>query len=184
LIKPYGALLLAPAFSQVNPYIGYITRYAPGLRENGGVYSHAATWAVMALAEMGCNQEAYDLFRALMPCKTDARRYQAEPYVMPGNIDGPDSPDEGKAGWTWYTGSAAWMRRVALDSILGVRATREGLVLSPNAGGPWAESTMRRKFRGDVYEFTFRGDGQITESLEPLLGPGTGTTIKVEVDRA
>lgn len=114
LVTDYGALLLQPAFSRVDPYIGYITRYAPGLRENGGVYSHASTWAVLAFAEIGDLKTARRIFRGMLPnLKTDADLYAAEPYVMPGNIDGPDSPYAGRAGWTWYTGSAAWMVRVA-----------------------------------------------------------------------
>ena len=116
LLRPFGALLLQPAYSQVDPYIGYITRYAPGLRENGGVYSHASTWAVKAFSMMGDDETALAIFRGMLPplrSADDSELYAAEPYVMPGNVDGPDSPYEGRAGWTWYTGSAAWMVRVA-----------------------------------------------------------------------
>jgi cellobiose phosphorylase len=116
LVTDYGALLLAPAYREVDPYIGYITRYAPGLRENGGVYSHASTWAVLAFAQMGDRETARRIFRGMLPplrSAEDADLYAAEPYVMPGNADGPDSPYAGRAGWTWYTGSAAWMVRVA-----------------------------------------------------------------------
>lgn len=116
LLQPYGALLLQPAYTRVDPYIGYITRYAPGLRENGGVYSHASTWAVKAFAMMGDQRTALSVYRGMLPllrAEADADLYAAEPYVMPGNVDGPDSPYAGRAGWTWYTGSAAWMVRVA-----------------------------------------------------------------------
>ncbi len=116
LVTEYGALLLQPAYSEVDPYIGYITRYAPGLRENGGVYSHASTWAVQAFAMAGDQETAKKIYLGMLPplrSALDADLYAAEPYVMPGNIDGPDSPYAGRAGWTWYTGSAAWMRRVA-----------------------------------------------------------------------
>ena len=116
LLRPFGALLLQPAYSKVDPYIGYITRYAPGLRENGGVYSHASTWAIKAFAMSGDDKTALDIFKGMLPplrSEADAELYAAEPYVMPGNVDGPDSPYEGRAGWTWYTGSAAWMVRVA-----------------------------------------------------------------------
>ena len=116
LVTPYGALLLQPAFSKVDPYIGYITRYAPGLRENGGVYSHASTWAIQAFALIGDKETAKEIYRGMLPplrSIVDADLYAAEPYVMPGNVDGPDSPYAGRAGWTWYTGSASWMVRVA-----------------------------------------------------------------------
>ncbi len=116
LVVPYGALLLAPAFKSVDPYVGYISRYAPALRENGGVYSHASTWAVQAFAMMGDQETAHAIFQGMLPSLRSAENadlYAAEPYVMPGNADGPDSPYEGRAGWSWYTGSAAWMVRIA-----------------------------------------------------------------------
>ncbi|HEY0867768.1 MAG TPA: hypothetical protein VGE01_10330 [Fimbriimonas sp.] len=116
LVTEYGALLLQPAYSKVDPYIGYITRYAPGLRENGGVYSHASTWAVWAFAKAGDRETARSIYRGMLPhlrARQDPDLYAAEPYVMPGNTDGPDSPYASRAGWTWYTGSSAWMVRVA-----------------------------------------------------------------------
>lgn len=191
LLKPYGALLLTPAYSSPDPYIGYITRYAPGLRENGGVYMHASTWAVQAYAMMGEYERAYEIYKSMCPPDraADPDRYWAEPYVMPGNVDGPDSPHEGRAGWTWYTGSAAWMHRVALDWICGVRAQREGLLIE--ATGPWEEYRVVRKFRGDTYDIAVRGEGPIQgltvdghEHTGPLTGPGVGITFKVEVERS
>lgn len=155
LLKPYGTLLLAPAYKEVDPYIGYITRYAPGLRENGGVYSHASTWAVQAFAQVGDVTTAYCVFRSMMPplrAEIDAAAYQAEPYVMPGNVDGPDSPYEGRAGWTWYTGSAAWMRRVALHWILGVRSSFDGLLVDPKLASELGPVRLQRPFRGDLFE--------------------------------
>ncbi len=116
LVTPFGALLLQPAYSHVDNYIGYISRYAPGLRENGGVYSHASTWAILAFSKIGDRETAAGILRGMLPAvrsAEDADLYAAEPYVMPGNVDGPDSPYAGRAGWTWYTGSAAWMVRAA-----------------------------------------------------------------------
>ncbi|MCW5935974.1 MAG: hypothetical protein KIT11_01540 [Fimbriimonadaceae bacterium] len=189
LFKEYGALLLAPAYKNVDPYIGYITRYAPGLRENGGVYSHAATWAVQAAAMMGDADEALQLFLGLCPplrSAKDADLYAAEPYVMPGNSDGPDSPFEGRAGWTWYTGSAAWLRRVAIRWLCGVRATLDGLVIDPNLPSAWDGFTMRRPFRGDVFEIAVSGtapyqtevDGKIHEG-GPIRESGQNLTRTV-----
>ncbi len=93
-----GALLLAPAFDVPVPEIGYITRYAPGLRENGGVYTHAATWAIAAAAKMKDGELAGRLLAAMNPSIKDPDRYFAEPYVLPGNVDGPDSPHHGRGG--------------------------------------------------------------------------------------
>lgn len=121
LLTDYGALLLRPAFSHVDPYVGYITRYAPGLRENGGVYSHASAWAIWAFALLGDQETARKVFHRMLPplrANADIERYAAEPYVMPGNADGPDSPYEARAGWTWYTGSAAWVVRIARRYLL------------------------------------------------------------------
>lgn len=191
LFKPYGALLLAPAYSKVDPNVGYITRYAPGLRENGGVYSHASTWAVIALAKQGRHERALQVLRSMLPCKEDARAYAAEPYVMPGNIDGPDSPYEGKAGWTWYTGSSAWMVRVMIDYVMGVRATREGLVIDPEAGKSLGEFELKRRFRGDDYIIKVSGTGpNVTVDclgqpvVRPITGPGNGSTILINVTRS
>ncbi len=185
LFKPYGALLLAPAYSTVDPNIGYITRYAPGLRENGGVYSHASTWAVIALAKSGAYAEAVQMLRAMLPAKTSdcAELYAAEPYVMPGNVDGPDSPHEGRAGWTWYTGSSAWMVRVALDWVCGVRATREGLVVDPGALAVWPEYAVRRKFRGDTFVIRFDQNAR-GGPKGPLCGDGKGETFEIVVGPA
>jgi cellobiose phosphorylase len=190
LVKPYGALLLAPAFSKVDPYVGYITRYAPGLRENGGVYSHASTWMIQALAMAGFQDEARALYHNMLPCNgRDPDLYVAEPYVMPGNIDGPDSPFEGRAGWTWYTGSSAWMYRVALDWICGVRGTRGGLLIEPKSGSRPLAYKLTRKFRGDTFEIEVSGTGEkahihcdTAKSVNGLLqSSGTGALHHVKV---
>lgn len=161
LLKPYGALLLAPAYHEVDPYIGYITRYAPGLRENGGVYSHAATWAVQALAMTGDAEGAYGLWRGMCPpvrAAENAELYAAEPYVMPGNADGPDSPFESRAGWTWYTGSAAWMRRVFVRWILGLRPEGDRLTAQPCLPESLGSVSLIRTFRGKTYNVSVSAD--------------------------
>ncbi len=164
LLESYGALLLSPAFSRLDPNVGYITRYAPGLRENGGVYSHASTWMIQALAMSGHQDEARTLYRDMLPCNgRDAEHYSAEPYVMPGNVDGPDSPFEGRAGWTWYTGSSAWMYRMALDWICGVRASRAGLIVDPKSGASPLNYKLSRTFRGDKFVFDVAGQGSKCE---------------------
>lgn len=181
LVTPYGALLLAPAYSKVDPWVGYITRYAPGSRENGGVYSHASTWAIQAYSMLGDRRRAKDLFAGMLPSgKSNQGSYVAEPYVMPGNVDGPDSPNEGRAGWTWYTGSSAWMYRVALDWLCGVRATSEGLFVDSQASS-FEKFELIRKFRGD--SFRIRGDvgseGSLScETAEVLQGTTLRSTEK------
>ena len=171
LLAPAGALLLAPAYARPDPTIGYITRYAPGLRENGGVYTHAATWAIAAAAKLGDADLVGRLLSAINPALQDPDRYWAEPYVLPGNVDGPASPYAGRAGWTWYTGSAAWLPRVLAEWVLGVRPTWDGLRFDPCLPPAWRRAAMRRPWRG----------AELDVSIERLdvLAPGA---VAVEVD--
>ena len=133
LLKDYGALLLYPAYENPNTEIGYITRYAPGLRENGGVYTHAATWATWAYSLMGDNEKAYQAYIRINPISRteDPDVFVSEPYVTPGNSDGPISPRYGRGGWSWYSGSAQWMHNVAITSILGIRGNSKGIEINP-----------------------------------------------------
>ncbi|HEY0592028.1 MAG TPA: glycosyl hydrolase family 65 protein [Thermoanaerobaculia bacterium] len=154
LIRDSGALLLAPAYDEPVKEIGYITRYAPGLRENGGVYTHAATWAIAAAARMKDPQSVERLLASIDPTNKDPERYWAEPYVLPGNVDGPDSPLNGRAGWTWYTGSAAWLHRVVSEWVFGVRAEWDGLRIDPCLPPSWKRARMTRPWRGRTVEIS------------------------------
>ena len=151
LLKDYGTLLLQPEFTKVRRDIGYITRYAPGRRENGGVYTHAATWSVWAYALIGEAELAYEAYRRICPPNrsSDIDSYMAEPYVTPGNSDGPISPYYGRGGWSWYTGSAQWLHRVATHWILGVRPTFEGLMIDPSIpeADAWVIPAVRCVYR-------------------------------------
>lgn len=153
LLKEHGALLNYPAFTTPRRDIGYVTRYAPGLRENGGVYTHAATWAVSAFAKAGYPDLAYKAYSGICPPNRtkDPDLYLAEPYVTCGNSDGPLSPMYGRGGWSWYTGSAQWLHRVAVQDILGVKATFKGLEISPNLPSSWNKVKYTRKFRNAIY---------------------------------
>jgi cyclic beta-1,2-glucan synthetase len=134
--------LLTPPFDRDPHDPGYIKGYVPGIRENGGQYTHATTWALRAFAELGRRDRAAAYLEMLSPA-THARTpqhlavYQVEPYVIVADIYGV-APHLGRGGWTWYTGSAAWMYRVALESILGVRI-EEGatLVVAPRIPDTW-----------------------------------------------
>jgi cyclic beta-1,2-glucan synthetase len=117
--------LLTPAFDRTPHDPGYIKGYLPGVRENGGQYTHGALWAVRALADAGREGRAAHLLEMLSPVShSDSRDkalvYQVEPYVIAADVYGV-APHVGRGGWTWYTGSAGWMARVALESVLGVR---------------------------------------------------------------
>ena len=165
LYQPYGPLLLAPAYSVPDPQIGYLTRYAPGLRENGGVYMHAACWAILAERKIYGADAAYRVWKSTCPIYRGANpdAYAAEPYVMPGNVDGPLSPTPGRAGWTWYTGSAAWNLRAMVEGVLGVEASLEGLWLNPELPQEWNDFKLTRSYRGATYHIEVRRKTQDQE---------------------
>lgn len=169
-----GPLLLRPAYRTPDKFVGYLTRYAPGLRENGGMYTHAATWAVIAAAILGRGSTAFRIYSKLNPilCGKNPMRYAAEPYVTAGNIEGPDSRSFGRGGWTWYTGSAAWLFRVGLEWILGLRATFDGLLIDPCIPREWKNFDVRRIFRGAVYNIHLENPQHVEWGVKELLVDG------------
>lgn len=135
------ALLFAPPFDATPRDPGYIKGYPPGLRENGGQYSHAAMWAVMAFAKLGDGRAAADLFALLNPITHSrtpdaAERYKVEPYVVAADIYSV-APHAGRGGWTWYTGAAGWMYRAGIEGILGLRREGDTLILAPCMPDEW-----------------------------------------------
>jgi cyclic beta-1,2-glucan synthetase len=134
-------LLLTPPFDRGSQWPGYIRGYPPGARENGGQYTHAAAWIVMALAQQGCGDEAAELFHMLNPVNrtrraADVVRYRGEPYVLAGDVMAHPS-HSGRAGWTWYSGSAGWMYRAGLESILGLRRRGPVFEMDPCIPSSW-----------------------------------------------
>ncbi len=170
LMKDYGTLLNYPAFTKPRPDIGYVTRYAPGLRENGGVYTHAATWAVWAYALTGQPELAYEAYRRICPPNRswDIETYKAEPYVTPGNIDGPQSEYFGRGGWTWYTGSAQWLQRMATHWILGIRPQEDGLLIDPCIPAEWPGYSVKRKFRNAVYQIEVKNPKRVSRGIQAI----------------
>lgn len=174
LYREYGPLLLTPAYSKPDPHIGYITRYAPGLRENGGVYTHAATWGLQAQCLLKRGDYAFETYRRFCPVYRgeDPDLYYVEPYVTPGNTDGPDSPYFGRGGWTWYTGSGAWLFRICLDWQLGIRPVAEGLLMDPVIPKKWNGFKVRRLFRGATYEITVKNPGRAESGVKRVRVDG------------
>jgi cellobiose phosphorylase len=160
--------LFDPPFdhSALNP--GYIKGYIPGVRENGGQYTHGAIWAVMGFALLGQNDRAWDLFTLLNPVHhgdTPGRisTYKVEPYVVAADVYA--SPAHtGRGGWTWYTGSAGWMYRLLLETMLGVNLEGNYLVLTPRLPKEWDAFTVRYRYRQTQYH--------IRISRDPSLTPG------------
>ncbi len=193
LYTSYGALLLAPAYDNPDTRVGYLTRYAPGTRENGGVYVHAACWTVLAERKMNGAQAAYDLWRRFCPPLRgmEPQTYISEPYVMPGNVDGPASQFPGRGGWSWYTGSAAWYLRALIEGVLGVEATLEGLRVQAELPDGWDSFHIKRRFRNVTYDIRIRRavsreptsctiDGQPwSAEILPILEPGTEHLVEL-----
>ncbi len=136
-------LLLTPPFDKTAPSPGYIQGYVPGVRENGGQYTHAALWTVLAFARLGDGDRAAELFALLNPVNhgstPDAiERYRVEPYVVAADVYS-QSPHTGRGGWTWYTGSAGWMYRVGVEAILGLSLDRGALRVDPCIPKSWPQ---------------------------------------------
>ncbi len=151
-------LLLTPPFDGHEQSPGYIQGYPPGVRENGGQYTQAAVWIVMALAKLGSGDEAAEIFHMLNPInrtrtRADVDRYKGEPYVLAGDVSA-HVGHEGRAGWTWYTGSAGWMYRAGLESILGLRRKGSTFEIAPCIPAAWPEYQITWRFGGSSYEIT------------------------------
>ncbi|WP_376870864.1 GH36-type glycosyl hydrolase domain-containing protein [Albirhodobacter sp. R86504] len=145
LIRPEAgvALLFTPPFDQTSRDPGYIKGYPPGLRENGGQYSHAAMWAILAQCKLGNGDAAGALFALVNPINhaltpQAAERYKGEPYVIAADVYS-CAPHEGRAGWTWYTGSAGWMYRAGIEGLLGLTRAGDHLTLAPCFPAHWPQ---------------------------------------------
>jgi cellobiose phosphorylase len=143
-------LLFAPPFDRGTLEPGYIKGYVAGIRENGGQYTHGATWVVLATALQGRGQRALELFDMLNPVRhadspEAVRLYKLEPYVLAGDVYGAP-PHTGRGGWTWYTGSAGWLYRAGLEAILGFHLRGNRLRIDPRVSPDWPgyEITYRR----------------------------------------
>jgi cellobiose phosphorylase len=166
--------LLDPPFdkSALNP--GYIKGYVPGVRENGGQYTHAAIWAAMAFARLGDNRRAWELFTMINPVNhakspEETATYKVEPYVVAADVYAA-SPHSGRGGWTWYTGSAAWMYRMMVESLLGLRLEEDKLRFTPCLPADWEGFKMHYRYRETVYHIavlqTPAGSGEMCVSVD------------------
>ena len=147
--------LLDPPFDHTDLDPGYINGYVPGVRENGGQYTHGAIWAAMAFAALGDSQRAWELTTMINPANHAKAQeaiatYKVEPYVMAADVYAA-APHIGRGGWTWYTGSAGWMYRLILESLLGLQLKVDRLHLAPCLPAHWQGLTIHYRFRETVY---------------------------------
>ncbi len=150
--------LLDPPFDHSDPSPGYIQGYVKGIRENGGQYTHAAVWAAMAFAKLGDSQRAWELFDMIAPVNharsPDAVAvYKTEPYVLASDVYA-FAPHAGRGGWTWYTGSAAWMYRFIVESLLGLRVEANKLSFSPCVPADWQSFRLHYRHGQTGYHIT------------------------------
>ncbi|MEY2553835.1 MAG: hypothetical protein QOC57_1695, partial [Ilumatobacteraceae bacterium] len=184
-------LLFTPPFdhSPVDP--GYIKGYLPGIRENGGQYTHGAIWAVLAFAALGDGDKAGELFTILNPInhastRAGVHRYKVEPYVMAADVYS-EPPHVGRGGWTWYTGSAGWMYQAGVEWILGFRLRGTTLVLDPCIPRAWPGFEMTFRYHTSKYEIVVENPrgvsrGVVSAELDGSPMNGDGAAIPLAND--
>ncbi len=154
--REFGLIqLLDPPFDKGTLNPGYIRGYVPGVRENGGQYTHAAIWTAMAFAKMGDTERAWELLRMINPVQhgstaAGVATYKVEPYVVTADVYAV-SPHVGRGGWSWYTGSSGWMYRLIVESLLGVTLADGKLILAPRMPAEWKGFTLRYRYGASTY---------------------------------
>lgn len=159
LVDKEGRLLrlFTPPFDKTAQEPGYIKGYPPGVRENGGQYTHGAIWAIMAYAKMGKSKEAYELFSLINPINhgKNPELYRVEPYVIAADIYSVDER-RGRGGWTWYTGSAGWFLRAATEAILGLKRKGNQLLINPALPPHWDGAEVTYRYKNAVYHISVK----------------------------
>ena len=178
LLRPADgvALLFTPPFDKTLADPGYIKGYPPGVRENGGQYTHAALWSVMAFASLGQGDKAAGLFALLNPInhagtRADVHRYKTEPYAVTADVYA-QYPHMGRGGWSWYTGSAGWMQRAGIESILGMRIEGALLHLDPCIPKSWPGFEMTLRYRSAWYKITLENPAGVNRGIASLTLDG------------
>jgi cyclic beta-1,2-glucan synthetase len=168
--RPEGlVLLLTPPFDNTPRDPGYIKGYLPGVRENGGQYTHAAVWTLLAFAALGDGDKAAQLFHLLNPITRSSsramvQRFKVEPYAAVGDVYS-KPPHVGRGGWTWYTGSAGWLYRAAIEWILGFRLRGGVLSIDPCIPRDWPSYSMRLRYRSAFYYVTVENPSGVSRGV-------------------
>jgi len=172
--------LLTPPFDNTARDPGYIKGYVPGIRENGGQYTHAAIWTAWAFAKLGDGDRASELFNLLNPIthtlnKQDCERYKVEPYVIVADVYS-NEQHVGRGGWTWYTGSSGWMYRLGLEAILGIYRRGNQLHIAPAIPGTWESYTIVYRYGHAVYRLQIENPDGVTHGVRSLILDGESLT--------
>lgn len=179
------ALLFTPPFDRTPLDPGYIRAYPPGVRENGGQYTHAAAWAVMAYAELGDGDRASALFAKLNPVshtrtRAEVERYKVEPYVAAADVYAA-SGYLGRGGWTWYTGSAGWLHRAGLESILGLRRAGPRLMVDPCIPRAWPSFEATVRHGSARYEIRVDNPAGVCGGISSAVLDGVALDLPVDI---
>jgi cyclic beta-1,2-glucan synthetase len=187
LVRPDDGLILlfTPPFDKSKLQPGYVKGYVPGIRENGGQYTHAATWVVQAVALLGEGDKAAALWDLLCPVRhadTPDRvaRYKVEPYVVAADVYG-EPPHTGRGGWTWYTGSAAWLYRVALEAVLGFRLRGNRLTLDPCVARGWKGFEVTVRYATATYRVVVENPDGVERGVRQVALDGQPRAGEVEL---
>ena len=169
-------LLFTPPFDKSAHDPGYIKGYLPGVRENGGQYTHAAIWTAWAFAKLGQGDRAAELFRMLNPIShadtpEKTARYKVEPYVIAADIYGVP-PHIGRGGWTWYTGSSAWMYRLGIEAILGITRVGNALKINPCIPRDWTGFKVDYRFGNTHYKISVENPNGVNRGIQQVLLDG------------
>ncbi|MCU1335749.1 MAG: glycosyltransferase 36 [Bryobacterales bacterium] len=181
-------LLFTPPFDHSQPHPGYIMGYPPGVRENGGQYTHGSLWLTMAWARLGDGERAVSLLQMMNPIERSrdpesAARYRGEPYVVAADVS--SAPGKiGRAGWTWYTGSASWMYRVWIEEVLGFKLRGDLLHICPAIPQDWPGFEMVYKYRSSVYEISVKREDGFETRVELDGRLMDSSTIRLSNDGA
>ncbi len=163
-------LLFTPPFDKSDLEPGYIKGYVPGVRENGGQYTHAATWVINAFALMGDGDKAWKLYNLINPINhtrtpIECSTYKVEPYVMAADVYAV-SPHEGRGGWTWYTGAAGWMYKVGIEYILGLKISGDTIKVDPCIPKDWPEFNIHYKYKDTLYDITVKNPNGVNRGVK------------------
>ncbi|MDO8512944.1 MAG: glycosyl transferase family 36 [bacterium] len=188
LMTDYGPTMFSPPFDEPSKEFGIISQFTPGTKENGAIFNHPVSWAVIAECMLGRGDKAYEIWRrtSFMTRGKNPELYRVEPYVYAEFVYGPPHPELGRGSFTWTTGSASWFWRACLDYICGVRPVLDGLMIDPCIPKEWGELEVKRAFRGGDYYIkiknplkvmtgvgSIKADGkEITGNIIPDLGTG------------
>jgi cellobiose phosphorylase len=168
--------LLTPPFDEGDSEPGYIKGYLPGIRENGGQYTHAAAWVILAFAKLGEGDKAEELFELINPInhtlnQRECSRYKVEPYVMAADVYA-GCPHAGRGGWSWYTGSAGWVYRAGLENILGFQKNGDTLIIDPCIPRKWSTYTIKYKYHDTMYDINVKNPEGVNKGVKRITIDG------------